>query len=289
MIGSPNISSPFRTLNVQKGELSLDHYAILGNPVAHSKSPLIHRIFAEQTSERMVYSAILVPEHDMLAHHLAEFHLHGGKGVNITAPFKQIAFSLIDTCSERAQQAEAINTIKWDANGHRYGDNTDGIGFIRDLIINKNFKLRTKRVLVLGAGGAALGILGPLLEQHPAEVVISNRTEVQAKKRASQFSLLGNISATSLSQVSGIFDLIVNTTSSDLAFFEQLPFSIVTQKTFCYDLVYAEHETPFLIWAKKAGAGQQCDGLGMLIEQAAQSFFIWRGVMPDTKPLLLSM
>lgn len=286
MIYLTQTSSPDRTLNVQKGEANLDHYAVLGNPVHHSKSPAIHRFFTQQTSQRMVYTAILVPEYDYFAPILSEFHLYGGKGANITAPFKQAAFSLVDTLSERAKQAQAVNTIKWDTNGHRYGDNTDGVGFIRDLVKNKEFNPKAKRILVLGAGGAALGILGPLLEQHPSEVIITNRTENHAKKRAMHFSHLGNISACSVLQVSGVFDLIVNTTNSDLAFFEQLPPAIFHEKSFCYDLVYADQQTPFLGWAKGMGAHRLSDGFGMLIEQAAQSFFVWRGVMPKTKSLL---
>lgn len=286
MIYSPQTSSPDRILKVQKGEANLDHYAVLGNPIHHSKSPAIHHFFAQQTSQRMVYSAILVPEHNLLACILSEFYLHGGKGVNITAPFKQSAFSLVETLSERAKLAQAVNTIKWDANGHCYGDNTDGIGFIRDLVDNNGVNPHAKRVLVLGAGGATLGILGPLLEQRPTEIILANRTESHAKRQAAQFSHLGNISACSLSQLSGVFDVIVNTTTSDLTFFEQLSPTILNNKTFCYDLVYANHQTLFLDWANAMGARRLSDGLGMLIEQAAQSFFIWRDVMPNTQHLL---
>lgn len=267
-------------------QANIDHYAVLGNPIHHSKSPLIHRFFAQQTSQRMTYSAILIPEYDQLADVLSDFYQNGGKGVNITAPFKQIATSLVDSVSEKAKQAQAINTIKWDAKGHRYGDNTDGVGFIRDLTQHKAFNLVTKRILLLGAGGALLGILGPLLEQGPADVVICNRTEYNAKKRVEAFCHLGNISACALSNLHGSFDLIVNTTNSDSFFFDQLSPSILHPNTLCYDINYANQETPFLKWAKEAGADQLYDGLGMLIEQAAESFYLWRGIKPDTRSLL---
>lgn len=273
-------------MNVHKGEANLDHYAVLGNPIAPSKLPFIHNFFAEQTSQRMVYSTILVPEFDLLLETLSEFHLHGGKGVNITAPFKQLAFSLVDTHSERAKQAQAINIIKWDNQGHRYSDNTDGTGFIRDIIRNKGLTLFAKRILILGAGGAALGILGPLLEEHPEEVVIINRTENNAKRRAKQYSAVGNIHACSVHEVSGKFDLIINTTMSNFSFFEQLSPKITHTKTFCYDLNYTDVDTSFLQWAREIGAKQYCNGWGMLVEQAAQSFFFWRGIMPNTKTLL---
>jgi shikimate dehydrogenase len=282
---SQHTSSPSCKWN-QEGEVDFDHYAVLGNPIQHSKSPIIHRLFAQQTFQHMTYSAILVPEDDLLPEILSEFYHRGGKGVNITAPFKQNAYSLVDSVSERAKQAQAINTIRWNTHGQRHGDNTDGVGFIRDVVNNHGFSLHAKRILILGAGGAALGIIAPLLNQKPNEVIITNRTELNAKKHAKRFQPLGNIFAVPLSDITGSFDCIVNTTNSDSSFFAQLPAHVLHTNTFCYDLSYAPHDTPFLIWARKMGVSKLTDGLGMLIEQAAQSFYVWRGVIPDTSVLL---
>ena len=260
----------------------LDHYAVLGHPIKHSLSPLIHRLFSEQTHQPLIYSAILVPLNG-LSEALDHFQAKQGKGVNITLPFKQSAYRLVNTHTERATLAQAINTIRFHADGSRIGDNTDGIGLLRDLTQNQQISLVNKQILILGAGGAVRGILGPLLNEKPAAIVIANRTESKADELVSQFKSLGNISACSLTLIRNhSFDIIINAISGALP---NLP-SDFDKKTFCYDLCYGNNDTVFLRWAKKLGIHSYCDGLGMLVEQAAEAFYFWRGVKPETKPVI---
>lgn len=265
----------------------MDQYCVMGNPVQHSKSPLIYRLFAEQTGQSIHYSPLLV-ELDGLIDALGHFQAQGGKGVNITLPFKHRAFALVDTLSDRAQRAEAVNFIRFNEDGSRYGDNTDGIGLIRDIATNYQCSLRNKNILVLGAGGAVRGILEPILNQQPELLVIANRTENKALALVEEFADLGPIRACPLLQLSQYsFDLVINGTSASLqGELVDLPGNILRENAFCYDIMYGKGMTPFLTWAKVHGAAMCVDGIGMLVEQAAESFYGWRNIKPDTSPVL---
>jgi shikimate dehydrogenase len=268
----------------------MDQYGVIGNPVQHSKSPLIYRLFAEQTGQSLQYSAILV-ELEGLAVALAAFQAQGGKGVNITLPFKHRAVALVDSLTERAQRAEAINTITFNEDGSRLGDNTDGVGLVRDILVNKHFSIRGKRILVLGAGGAVRGIIDPLFGEHPSEIVIANRTENKAVALAEEFSDAGSTQACPLSLLeNNSFDLVINGTSASLQDeMLDLPGSILKEDALCYDMVYGRGVTPFLRWAREQGSVLCVDGLGMLVEQAAESFYLWRNSKPDTKPVFAAL
>ena len=265
----------------------MSHYAVMGNPISHSKSPFIHRLFADQTSQRMTYIPILVGLND-LESALSEFQKRGGQGVNITLPFKNQAVKLVDTLSERASRARVINTIRFEQDGSRFGDNTDGIGLVRDLCLNHHFSIAGQRVLLLGAGGAAQGVLGPLTDEQPAHLTIANRTENKAVTLAKMFSDSSSVSAATLSDLEGHeFDLVINASSAGLQNEAFSPPNIIFSKNSCYyDLSYGNASRPFLQWAKQHGATFCCNGLGMLIEQAAASFQIWRGLQPKTCSLL---
>ena len=260
----------------------IDHYALFGNPVSHSRSPLIHAEFARQTGEKIIYSAIPIAL-DAFAAALDHFQAQGGKGINITTPFKQVAFSLVNFLSERASQAGAINTIQFQANGQRFGDNTDGIGLVRDLTLHQKIKLTNKRILILGAGGAARRILGPLLAETPAEIVITNRSPDKASDLANLFTHLGSVHACPLFLLSDTpFDLVINATSAGL---HEEVFSLpdhILKNAFFYDIAYGQ---TMLQQAQNKGARACCDGLGMLIEQAAESFYVWRNIRPDTQTI----
>lgn len=259
----------------------MDHYTLLGNPVSHSLSPLIHRTFAKQTKQPIRYDTLLVEPH-AFEKSLLSFQKSGGKGVNITSPFKQQAFYCVDTMSDRAKKANSINTIVLKDNGERYGDNTDGVGLIRDLTVNHAISLQEKRLLILGAGGASFGILLPLLEQHPAEIIISNRTMSKAEAQRNVFESFGKVVALPLNKLTGSFDLIINTTTASIEYFQQIPRNIINNKSYCYDLVYQASQTAFLSWAAANHAAWWQDGLGMLIEQAAEAFYVWRNIRPET-------
>lgn len=268
---------------------SFEKYAVMGNPIAHSKSPLIHTIFAQQTGESIEYSAILVgTQAGEFAQAVQTFQTQGGKGLNVTVPFKQAAWALVDQCSERAQRAEAVNTMWFDAQGQRIGDNTDGIGLIRDLTNNHGFDFKGKRILILGAGGAVRGILAPVLETHPATCVIANRTLSKAQVLATTFVHTGNIIACTYQALSGqSFDLIINGTSASLQNnLPPLPSGILAPSGWCYDMAYSDKPTPFLEWARAQSAQRALDGLGMLVEQAAEAFFLWRKVRPKTDTVI---
>jgi shikimate dehydrogenase len=253
-----------------------DRYAIIGNPVAHSKSPSIHAAFARATSQDLDYARIEAPL-DGFAATVERFRAAGGKGLNVTLPFKQEAFALCSTVSERARVAQAVNTLVLETG---FGDNTDGIGLVRDLTQNLNCAFG--RVLLLGGGGAAQGVVGALLDAGAARVVIANRTVSKAQALAARFT---GASASGYEELAGEFDLVINATSAGLAGeLPPLPAGILRSGVLAYDMVYGR-DTPFLAAARRAGA-RTCDGLGMLVEQAAESFFIWRGVRPPTRPLL---
>jgi shikimate dehydrogenase len=261
-----------------------DQYAVIGNPVAHSKSPLIHAEFARQSGQDMSYQLLLAPIDAFLAS-AGAFRASGGRGLNVTLPFKGEAFRFATTWSERARAAQAVNTLKFDGDAI-FGDNTDGAGLVNDLIRNLGHTIAGRRVLLLGAGGAARGVIGPLLEQQPARLALANRTPEKAQLLAQSFR--GAIEAGSYAELAGRqFDLIVNATSASLSgALPPLPHGVFAPGALAYDMMYGKGETPFLAFARSAGAATLADGLGMLVEQAAESFFIWRGLRPDTAPVL---
>ncbi len=265
--------------------IQTDQYAVMGNPIEHSKSPLIHTLFAEQTNQLLSYKTILVDiQEDSFINAVKKFQRSGGKGLNITVPFKEIAWKLVTKRSERAELAGAVNTIRFDEQGISHGDNTDGIGLIRDLTKNHNCQIQAKKVLVLGAGGAVRGILKPLLTANPTNCVIANRTVEKAEKLAELFAHLGNINASSYEDLAGqSYDLIINGTSASLqGKLPPLADGLISKNGWCYDMMYANSATPFMQWAKNQGVTNILDGLGMLVEQAAESFYIWRKVKPNT-------
>ena len=269
---------------------SLDQYAVMGNPIGHSKSPFIHTMFAAQTGERLEYRTILV-ELGAFAQAANEFRDAGGKGLNITVPFKQDAWIFIDEFSPRAERAGAVNTILFHANGSAFGENTDGLGLVQDLVKNHSFELKDKRILLLGAGGATRGVLQPLLAEQPASLVIANRTPEKAAQLALLFGDLGQVAGGSFNDLKGrSFDLIINATSAGLEGKElPLPGGILADGGWCYDMVYGDEPTVFVRWAKEQGAARTLDGLGMLVEQAAESFKLWRGVRPETGPVIAGL
>jgi len=264
-------------------EKSRDEYAVMGNPIAHSKSPRIHSLFAEQTGEAVHYTAIQV-DPGGFEQAVGNFVASGGKGLNITVPFKREAWQLVDTRSERAARAGAVNTIKIE-DSKLYGDNTDGIGLVNDLVRNNNVVLINKRILLMGAGGAARGVLAPLLEQDPALLLIANRTESRARDLAKEFSDLGHVQGCGFDETltTHQFDVLINATAASLqGELPPLPEGIIADRGTCYDMMYGAEPTPFMRWAERQGATTILDGLGMLVEQAAESFTLWRGVRPET-------
>lgn len=267
-----------------------DHYAVMGNPVAHSKSPLIHRLFAEQTGQQLQYDALLVPE-DGFAQAIAIFFIRGGKGLNVTLPFKQEAWEIADELSERARLAGAVNTLMMDEKGTLFGDNTDGVGLIRDLSVNLGIDMGGKNLLMLGAGGAARGVLAPLLEQRPALLHIANRTAQRATGLAAAFDAPGTLSAGGLDDMPALrFDLVINATAAGLrGEVPALPAGTIDSATWCYDMVYGTQPTAFMRYARHCGSSHTFDGLGMLVEQAAESFRLWRGVTPRTAPVIAAL
>jgi len=267
-----------------------DQYAVLGNPIAHSKSPHIHALFAKQTGQRMVYTAIQV-DHGGFKQAVGNFQASGGKGLNVTVPFKREAWELVNERSARAQRAGAVNTIAMRADGTLFGDNTDGVGLLRDLRDNCHATITGKQVLILGAGGAVRGVLGPLLEERPALLVIANRTADRATELAREFAALGPVSGCGFDALRGKqFDVVINGTAASLhGDLPPLPDDLPTPGAFCYDLMYGAQPTLFMRWAQQRGAAQVVDGLGMLVEQAAEAFFIWRGVRPHTAPVIAQL
>jgi shikimate dehydrogenase len=258
-----------------------DQYAVFGNPIKHSKSPDIHRLFAEQTQQNLEYQKQLV-EPDAFQHSIADFFTNGGKGLNITVPFKLEAFELADQLTERAKTAGAVNTLWRDDKGTLWGENTDGLGMVADITEQMGWQINGKRVLILGAGGAVRGVLQPVLEQQPASVLVANRTASKAVALADAFTGYGEISGCGFDAITGEFDLIINGTSASLAGdVPPIPTSALAADCACYDMMYGAEPTAFLRWAEQQGVTHRSDGLGMLVGQAAESFFIWRKVRPD--------
>lgn len=266
-----------------------DLYAVFGNPINHSKSPNIHRQFAEQTGQDMHYTKQLVNEGEF-EKTVQEFFGQGGKGLNITVPFKLNAFEFAQKRTARAERAGAVNTLAQLSDGTILGDNTDGIGMIHDMH-NLGWELEGKRVLILGAGGAVRGILQPLLEENPAQVIIANRTQSKAEELAKNFHDLGDVQAKSFEQLDGeVFDLVINGTSASMqGELPPLPDNLLAENACCYDMMYGAEPTIFLRWAKERGAAQLADGLGMLIGQAAEAFYVWRQIRPEVVPVITAM
>jgi len=270
----------------------IDHYAVFGNPVAHSKSPQIHTLFAQQTKQSLRYTAELV-EIGQFDQAVTQFIKNNGKGINVTVPFKEAAWSYATERSDRAQRAGAVNTLMVQQDGAVFGDTTDGVGLVRDLIQNHNIQIKNKDILIIGAGGAVRGVLEALLEQQPASLLISNRTKQKALQLANDFSDLGNIRGCGLDEIntatfsSGSFDIVINGTSASLkGDLPPLPDTIFKNNSCSYDMMYAAQATPFMQWSSDHGATKVFDGLGMLVEQAAESFYLWRNVRPETKPVI---
>ncbi len=263
-----------------------DRYGVMGHPVAHSKSPFIHARFAEQTAQDLVYEAIHVAPGGFAAA-VEGFRAAGGRGLNVTLPFKEEAFALSQARSERARRAGAVNTLSFEHEGIR-GENTDGVGLVRDLVSNLGLEIRSRRVLLLGAGGAARGVLGPLLDEEPSELVVANRTVSRAVSLCQAFCDQGTVRSAGFADLeNGAFDLVVNATSAEISGqLPPVPRSALAVDAVVYDMMYGARPTAFVRWGRSAGARLAADGLGMLVEQAAESFFIWRGVRPETAPVL---
>ena len=265
-----------------------DRYAVIGNPVAHSRSPQIHAAFARATGQDLTYETLLAPL-EGFDKAVGEFIAAGGKGINVTVPFKLAAYRLATTRSARAEAAKAVNTLAFSGEGI-FGDNTDGIGLVADLKRNLQVELSGRRILLLGAGGAARGVLLPLLQEKPAALTIANRTADKAHRLRAEFAPLAGgcaVDAGGFSELAGRqFDLVVNATAASLtAQAPPLPAGIFAPGSLAYDMVYGEGLTAFLRAAREQGAARLADGLGMLVEQAAESFFIWRGIRPPTAPV----
>lgn len=265
-----------------------DRYAVIGNPVAHSKSPLIHAAFARETGQDVSYTAILAAT-DAFEQEVQRFRTEGGRGLNVTLPFKHRAFAIAEDRSERAIQALAVNTLAF-REQRVFGDNTDGVGLVRDLTVNLRCALHDRRILLMGAGGAAYGACGPLLDERPARLVVANRTRDKAVALSEHFKKLhshaGVLSAHGYEDLSGLtFDIVINATSAGLGdAMPPLPAHMFAPGALAYDMLYGR-STPFLEFASAHGA-RTADGLGMLVEQAAESFYVWRGVRPATGPVI---
>ncbi|BBN58559.1 shikimate dehydrogenase [Hydrogenovibrio marinus] len=266
---------------------SVDCYAVVGNPIAHSKSPQIHRLFAEQTDQVLVYEAIRIdPEQTPFEYAVRQLMAKGYKGLNVTVPFKLDAYQFATELTERAKTAQAVNTLKFGEDGSILGDNTDGIGLVNDIEINGNRPFKDKRVLILGAGGAVQGILQPLLEKAPATVHIANRTAEKAQELAERFSNGIVMTASGWGDIpcEQGFDIIINGTSASLE--NKVPLispACLKSGNLVYDMMYGPKPTVFIDWAKQHQPScQVMDGLGMLVGQAAEAFYLWRGVRPET-------
>lgn len=268
----------------------VDQYAVVGHPVGHSLSPFIHSLFARQTGQALSYRLMDVePEH--FNARVREFFAAGGRGVNITVPHKGRALALADELTERASRAGAVNTLAVRDDGTVLGDNTDGVGLTQDLVVNLDLTLRQRSILLLGAGGAARGVIAPLLALAPRRIVIANRTAERAAALAAMFAELGPIEGCGFGELEPTaFDVIVNATSAGLSGeLPPVPAAAVGPDTFCYDMAYGRADTPFVCWARELGCRDAVPGWGMLVEQAAESFRLWRGVRPLTAPVLKAL
>jgi shikimate dehydrogenase len=268
-----------------------DQYAVVGNPIGHSKSPVIHHAFAKQTDEALDYTAIELPV-DSFESELREIQKRGYKGVNVTVPFKQQAWKVCDERSPRAEDAGAVNTLIFGDDGKISGDNTDGAGLARDLVKNHSVLIKRQKILILGAGGAVRGVLAPLLALAPLSVTIVNRTVNKAQDLADAFRTIGDVRACGYDELNNEkYDLIINGTSAGLN--QEIPPiapEVLGINSVCYDMMYnTSAPTAFVEWARSHGASRAIDGLGMLVEQAAESFYAWRGVLPETAGVIQSL
>ena len=266
-----------------------DLYCVFGNPIAHSKSPAIHAAFAAQTGQDLRYEARLAPV-DNFAGAVAAFVREGGRGANVTVSFKEDAYRLATRRTPRAEAAGAVNLLVFEG-AEIVGDNSDGAGLLRDLELNLGHPLQGRRVLLLGAGGAARGALGPLLAARPAALALANRTPEKARALAAAFSGQGAVDGLAFADLTGRnYDVIINATAASLAGeLPPLPDGLLAPAGLAYDMMYGRGTTPFLAWAQAQGAGQCADGLGMLVEQAAEAFHVWRGVRPESAPVLAAL
>jgi shikimate dehydrogenase len=279
-------ATPRKQARAPEAHAMPDRYGVIGHPISHSKSPVIHRLFASQTGEDISYEAFdIAPE--ALESRLRGFHAEGIRGVNVTVPHKEAVAGLVDQLTDRAHLAGAVNTVTIAADGRLDGDNTDGVGLLTDLGTNLDVGLRGSRILILGAGGATRGIIPALLGSGPRSLCIANRTIERARSLADGFGRLGKITACRFEELADPrFDLVINATSAGLrGELPPFPSSLLDPDCVCYDLSYAMTETPFVAWARYHGVSRVHQGWGMLVEQAAESFFIWRGVRPETLPV----
>ena len=265
----------------------MDHYAVFGKPIGHSKSPMIHRLFAEQTGQSLEYGKQEVSA-DAFDDAVTQFFSTGGKGLNCTVPLKELAWERAEKRSERAELSKAVNTLMLLGDGTLYGDNTDGAGLVRDLTVNNGIILKGRKILLLGAGGAGRGVLGPLLDQSPDSILVANRTVERAAKLVAGFQHKGNVSSCGFDELSGKqFDLILNATAASLTGdLPPLPDNLLKPAGCCYDLAYGSEKTAFVRWGEAQGAKLSLDGVGMLAEQAAEAFELWRGVKPETAQVI---
>jgi shikimate dehydrogenase len=267
-----------------------DRYAVVGHPVAHSRSPFIHAEFARATGQALEYGRIdLRPEE--FASGVRAFFAGGGRGLNVTVPHKEAAFRLVDERTGRATEARAVNTLWRAPAGHLVGDNTDGVGLVTDLEQHLGVTLAGRRLLVLGAGGATRGVLGPLLARGPSVLALANRTEARATALAAEFAAAGSVIAGGFDAVEAHpFDLVINATAASLA--DEVPAvtpAVIGPQTVCYDMAYGAGDTSFTRWARANGAAAAHQGIGMLVEQAAEAFRLWRGVRPATAAVLAEL
>ncbi|TLY62133.1 MAG: shikimate dehydrogenase [Gammaproteobacteria bacterium] len=269
---------------------SVDQYGVVGHPIAHSWSPFIHGLFARETGESMSYRLYDFTAEEF-AQRVREFFRQGGRGLNVTLPHKVAALQLAQDLTARAAHAAAVNTLALCNDGTLLGDNTDGTGLMRDLCDNLGIVVTQRRVLIIGAGGAARGVLAPLLTLQPSETVIANRTPERAQSLAAAFAKLGVVSAVGLEHIpGGAFDLLINATAASLSGeIPAVPATVLGPQTVCYDMAYGKGDTAFVRWALEHGCTRAVQGWGMLVEQAAESFRIWRGMRPSTAPVLAAL
>jgi len=267
-----------------------DQYGVAGHPVAHSWSPFIHGIFAKETGQSMVYRLYdFTPEE--FRERVVEFFQGGGRGLNVTLPHKVAAVEVANELTPRAARAQAVNTLALQGDGRLLGDNTDGAGLVRDLCDNFNVVITRRRILIIGAGGATRGVIAPLMALEPLELIIANRTAEKARTLAGDFQDLGPVSGVGFAYVpGGTFDVIINATSASLSGeVPDIPVGVIGEDTVCYDMAYGKADTAFIQWAVQQGCSHALQGWGMLVEQAAESFRVWRGVRPPTGPVLAAL
>ena len=264
-----------------------NRYAVIGSPIKHSLSPRIHSMFAEQTDQDIEYTAIEVLP-DKFFHQINTFAKEGYHGLNVTLPLKGLAWEMADRCEPTANRAKAVNTIRFERDGRRSGFNTDGVGLLQDLSNNYKIDLQGLRILLLGAGGAVRGVLAPLLYEKPECIVIANRTADKALKLAREFRDLGTVKGGGYDLLEGLhFDLIINGTAASLAGeIPPIPGGILDPEGITYDMLYSATPTPFMQWGSEQGAARNYDGLGMLVEQAAESFSLWRSLRPNSQEVI---